>query len=224
MLPIQPNEPGIRHYGFYAAHAEYRCYALLRERAERAETELASLRAELAERKEMAISLVAQFDAERCKLLGECNGLREQHARDSAELRSLCAARDDARKQRDTLRAELERVQLQHDSLKAALHDEITANLAFREKGGALPDEDMPTFCDRLIAERQAATVNADKFLWLEKRYFGADFAYGESKRFVILFSWPESAQISSNLTTSIEAAQLEELFDGKVRIDGEKA
>lgn len=46
MLPIQPNEPGIRHYGFYAAHAEYRCYALLRERAERAETELARVTAE----------------------------------------------------------------------------------------------------------------------------------------------------------------------------------
>lgn len=75
-----------------------------------------------------------------------------------------------------------------------------------------------------LRAELEAVRPNADKFLWLDKRYCGADFAYGESKRFVILFSWPESAQISSNLTTSIEAAQLAELFDGKVRIDGEKA
>jgi hypothetical protein len=41
-----------------------------------------------------------------------------------------------------------------YDALKGALHDEIAANLAFREKGGALPDEDMPTFCNRLLMER----------------------------------------------------------------------
>jgi hypothetical protein len=40
------------------------------------------------------------------------------------------------------------------DALKGALHDEIAANLAFRDKGRALPDEDMPTFCNRLLMER----------------------------------------------------------------------
>lgn len=39
-------------------------------------------------------------------------------------------------------------------SLRGQLHDEIDANTAFREAGGALPDEDMPTFCARLIRER----------------------------------------------------------------------
>lgn len=45
-------------------------------------------------------------------------------------------------------------LRVQYDALKDALHDEIAANLAFREAGGALPDEDMPTFCARLISER----------------------------------------------------------------------
>ena len=38
----------------------------------------------------------------------EVEGLRAQHGRDSAELRSLCQARDDARKERDQLKADNE--------------------------------------------------------------------------------------------------------------------
>lgn len=38
----------------------------------------------------------------------EVEGLRAQHGRDSAELRSLSQARDDARKERDQLKAEIE--------------------------------------------------------------------------------------------------------------------
>lgn len=41
-------------------------------------------------------------------LIAEVEGLRAQHGRDSAELRSLCQARDDARKERDQLKAEIE--------------------------------------------------------------------------------------------------------------------
>ena len=41
-------------------------------------------------------------------LIAEVEGLRAQHGRDSAELRSLCQARDDARKERDQLKAEVE--------------------------------------------------------------------------------------------------------------------
>ena len=41
-------------------------------------------------------------------LIYEVEGLRAQHGRDSAELRSLCQARDDARKERDQLKAEVE--------------------------------------------------------------------------------------------------------------------
>ena len=42
-------------------------------------------------------------------LIAEVEGLRAQHGRDSAELRSLCQARDDARKERDQLKAEVAR-------------------------------------------------------------------------------------------------------------------
>ena len=41
-------------------------------------------------------------------LIAEVEGLRARHGRDSAELRSLCQARDDARKKRDQLKAEIE--------------------------------------------------------------------------------------------------------------------
>ena len=43
-------------------------------------------------------------------LIAEVEGLRAQHGRDSAELRSLCQARDDARKERDNLKSELARL------------------------------------------------------------------------------------------------------------------
>lgn len=49
-------------------------------------------------------------------LLDECDGLMAQHSRDSAELRSLCQARDEARRERDQLRAELE--QYRKDALR----------------------------------------------------------------------------------------------------------
>lgn len=42
-------------------------------------------------------------------LIADVEGLRAQHGRDSAELRSLCQARDDARKDRDQLKAEVAR-------------------------------------------------------------------------------------------------------------------
>lgn len=42
-------------------------------------------------------------------LIAEVEGLSAQHCRDSAELRSLCQARDDARKDRDQLKEEVAR-------------------------------------------------------------------------------------------------------------------
>lgn len=41
----------------------------------------------------------------------QADGYREQHARDSAELRRVCQARDDARRERDAARAELKTAQ-----------------------------------------------------------------------------------------------------------------
>lgn len=63
-----------------------------------------------------------------------------------------------------TLLAEAER---ERDSWKAQVYDEIAANLAFRESGNALPDEDMPTFCARLISERDALQSRLDAVVGL---------------------------------------------------------
>lgn len=50
----------------------------------------------------------------------EVEGLRAQHGRDSAELLSLSQARDDARKERDQLKAEVERLTADNTSLRGS--------------------------------------------------------------------------------------------------------
>ncbi|MGK4637861.1 hypothetical protein ACSLV1_09345 [Pseudomonas aeruginosa] len=58
-------------------------------------------------------------------MLDEIDGLLAQHGRDSSELRALCQARDDARKERDRLKAE-------NEVLRGALHAvqaEVDGNL-----------------------------------------------------------------------------------------------
>ena len=57
--------------------------------------------------------------AERDRLKTEVEGLRAQHCRDSAELRSLSQARDDARKERDQLKAEVEALRSQVATLQS---------------------------------------------------------------------------------------------------------
>lgn len=72
--------------------------------------------------------------------------------RDTAKIASLPGfVRDESTQSTD----EIDRLRMENEALKGQLHEEIAANLAFRKKGGALADEDMPTFCDRLIAERK---------------------------------------------------------------------
>ena len=72
------------------------------------------------------------------------------------------AQRDDLAAQAERDAAEIVRLRGEVESLRGQIHDEIAANLAFREAGGALPDEDMPTFCARLLAERDAAIAPAE--------------------------------------------------------------
>lgn len=78
-------------------------------------------------------------------LIAEIEGLRAQHGRDSAELRNLCQARDDARKERDKLKAENEalrkdaeryrflksRTQQADIELAVCLHDKRTQATVF---------------------------------------------------------------------------------------------
>lgn len=53
------------------------------------------------------------------------------------------------------LRARIAELEPKAAALRGQLHDEIAANTAFRERGGALPFEDMPTFCERVLRERE---------------------------------------------------------------------
>jgi chromosome segregation ATPase len=50
-------------------------------------------------------------------IISKMEGLLAQHGRDSKELRDLCQARDEARKQRDQLKAEVEALRKERDKL-----------------------------------------------------------------------------------------------------------
>ena len=54
---------------------------------------------------------------------------------------------------------------VESDGWQQQVRDEITANLEFRAAGGARPDEDMPTFCARMIAD--AERYRALRFAYL---------------------------------------------------------
>ena len=60
------------------------------------------------------------YEQVNAELKAEVEGLRAQHGRDSAELRSLCQARDDARKERGSLKAEVERLTADNTSLRGS--------------------------------------------------------------------------------------------------------
>ncbi len=81
-------------------------------------------------------------------LISRLDGLLEQHGRDSAELRALCQARDDARKERDRLKAEVERLRARLEIDDRTPYDGI----ACRDETIKGLDEK----CDRLKAENAA--------------------------------------------------------------------
>lgn len=61
----------------------------------------------MAQNKDYADLVLAANPETILALIAQNEGLRAQHARDSGELRKLCAARDSARRERDQLRAEV---------------------------------------------------------------------------------------------------------------------
>lgn len=104
-------------------------------------------------------------------------------------------------------------------ALKDALAGEVTANKAFRKSGGARDDEDMPTFCARLIAERDAYKHDA---LALMKINTGAIQALEQTER--------ERDQLRAELAEAIaergrlldsDAYSRKELARGNEIIDG---
>ena len=84
-------------------------------------------------------------------LIAEVEGLRAQHGRDSAELRSLCQARDDARKERDQLKAEVEQLR----GTLCGVMDQVDGNIrvTVRDCVNGMDDvQDIYEYCDNIEA------------------------------------------------------------------------
>lgn len=113
-------------------------------------------------------------------LIAEVEGLRAQHGRDSAELRNLCQARDDARKERDQLKAEVERLNEEYD--KAWRHD-------LNDKNNV----------QVLAAEVEALRKDAERYRWISDGKRG-DYCWSN-----VLSD--EDRDIGSSLDLAIDAA-----------------
>lgn len=90
-------------------------------------------------------------------LIAEVEGLRAQHGRDSAELRRLSQARDDARKEHDQLKAEIERLTADNASLRGSC-----AKLGVEHAGMVRIHRKANTEIRRLSAEVAALRKDAE--------------------------------------------------------------
>lgn len=95
-------------------------------------------------------------------LISEVEGLRAQHCRDSAELRSLSQARDDARKERDQLKTEVDRLTADNASLRGSC-----AKLGVEHAGMVRIHRKANTEIRRLHAEVEALRKDAERYRWL---------------------------------------------------------
>lgn len=85
------------------------------------------------------------------ELIAEVEGLRAQHGRDSAELSSLCQARDDARKERDQLKSEVEQLR----GTLCGVMDQVDGNIraTVRDCVNGMDDvQDIYEYCDNIEA------------------------------------------------------------------------
>jgi hypothetical protein len=62
------------------------------------------------------------------------------------------------------LRAEMDALRRDRDGFKQSLYAELDTNLRLRELGGALADESMTPFLERVIAERDALRRDAERY------------------------------------------------------------
>lgn len=84
-------------------------------------------------------------------LIAEVEGLRAQHGRDSAELRSLCQARDYARKERDQIKAEVEQLR----GTLCGVMNQVDGNIrvTVRDCVNGMDDvQDIYEYCDNIEA------------------------------------------------------------------------
>lgn len=107
-----------------------------------------------------------QIDGLRCRTVAQT--LIEEIGADGPESAEDAAKRAVAviQRQRDRIAAlEAENAEREREltAVKSVLYDEIDANLAFRDACGESDDEDMPTFCARIVFElRELRTRMAD--------------------------------------------------------------
>ncbi|HBP6007044.1 TPA: hypothetical protein L6A19_21610 [Pseudomonas aeruginosa] len=128
-------------------HAELRRLAEEVIRIERSEDEPISSAWELFDSAANPKTILAMLD--------EIDGLLAQHGRDSSELRALCQARDDARKERDRLKAENERLL---DELSACT--EHPGGCGYWREAAKRRAEER----DRLRAENEALRKDAERW------------------------------------------------------------
>lgn len=90
-------------------------------------------------------------------LIAEVEGLRAQHGRDSAELRSLSQARDDARKERDQLKAEVAGLRTGYEAYEQ-VNSELKAEVEGLDKTLAVTDAAAQKWLEERTAQQSALT------------------------------------------------------------------
>lgn len=111
--------------------------------------------------------------------------------------------------------AELARLRAENEALKQTIHDELDGNLRLRELGGARSDEPMPTFLERVFAERDSlraelaeAQKDAARYRWLkDSHWYIGPAPEGD----LIGVSWDDFNDRAGRMDAAIDAAMARE-------------
>ncbi len=97
-------------------------------------------------------------------LLAEIEGLHAQHGRDSAELRRLCSARDEVRRERDRLKAENEALKSPQTGYAGAFYDFCR----LVGVANARPESPAAVFKGQVVPAVEALRKDAERYRWLK--------------------------------------------------------